>query len=107
MTKVLLPMLAISLSMPSTTLAKQLHSTVERHAFAPVARDSHGRIQRSASARNEFKRSSPCPATGRSKGACPGYVIDHVVPLKRGGADAPSNMQWQTREEAKAKDKWE
>jgi 5-methylcytosine-specific restriction endonuclease McrA len=98
MTKVLLPMLAISLSMPSTTLAKQLHSTVER---------SHGRIQRSASARNEFKRSSPCPATGRSKGACPGYVIDHVVPLKRGGADAPSNMQWQTREEAKAKDKWE
>ena len=28
-------------------------------------------------------------------------------PLKRGGADSPSNMQWQTIEEAKAKDKWE
>jgi hypothetical protein len=32
-------------------------------------------------------------------------VIDHVTPLKRGGADDPSNMQWQTKEGAKAKDK--
>jgi hypothetical protein len=34
-------------------------------------------------------------------------VIDHVVPLKRGGEDAPENMQWQTIEDAKAKDKIE
>jgi len=32
-------------------------------------------------------------------------IVDHVTPLKRGGADSPSNMQWQTKEEAK--DKWE
>ena len=37
----------------------------------------------------------------------PGYVVDHVIPLKRGGCDCPSNMQWQTIDEAKAKDKWE
>jgi 5-methylcytosine-specific restriction endonuclease McrA len=37
----------------------------------------------------------------------PGYVVDHIIPLKHGGADAPSNMQWQTIAEAKAKDKWE
>ena len=40
-------------------------------------------------------------------GACSGYVIDHVNPLKRGGADDPSNMQWQTRGEARAKDRVE
>jgi len=36
-------------------------------------------------------------------GPCPGYVVDHIVLLKRGGSDSPDNMQWQTREEAKAK----
>jgi hypothetical protein len=34
-------------------------------------------------------------------------VVDHVNPLKRGGTDSPSNMQWQTKEAAKAKDKSE
>jgi len=33
----------------------------------------------------------------------PGHVVDHVVPLACGGADAPSNMQWQSTEEEKAK----
>jgi hypothetical protein len=34
-------------------------------------------------------------------------VIDHVVPLKRGGADSLGNMQWQTTAAAKAKDRVE
>ena len=72
-----------------------------------VARAPHGKIQRSARERAEFKRANPCPSTGRSSGGCPGYVIDHVVPLKRGGPDKPSNMQWQTKAAAKEKDKWE
>jgi hypothetical protein len=70
-------------------------------------RDSRGRIMRSESATNAFRRLSPCPATGKSSGRCPGYVIDHIVPLKRGGPDHPSNMQWQTKAEAKAKDRIE
>ena len=37
----------------------------------------------------------------------PGHVVDHVVPLACGGADAPSNMQWQTTEDGKAKDRVE
>jgi len=41
------------------------------------------------------------------RGACPGYVIDHIQPLACGGEDAPANMQWQTRTEAKEKDRWE
>jgi hypothetical protein len=78
------------------------------HAKATgVQRDSHGRIKRSASAKHDFEKSHPCPSTGKSSGACPGYVVDHVVPLKRGGADRPGNMQWQSREAAKQKDKTE
>jgi hypothetical protein len=37
----------------------------------------------------------------------PFLLVDHIDPLKRGGADTPSNMQCQTKSEAKAKDKWE
>ncbi len=33
-----------------------------------------------------------------------GYVVDHIVPLCAGGADKPSNMQWQTIAESKIKD---
>ncbi len=66
-----------------------------------------GRKLRSAAARRAFKRSHPCPSTGKPSGACPGHVIDHVVPLKRGGADSPRNMQWQTSAAAKAKDRSE
>ena len=72
-----------------------------------IERDARGRIARSAKAKDEFKRSHPCPSTGKSYGACPGYVIDHVRALKRGGADSPANMQWQTKAAAKAKDRVE
>ena len=76
-------------------------------SFGQMKRDKHGKIARSQAAKNNFKKAHPCPSTGRSTGACPGYVIDHVRPLKRGGPDVPSNMQWQTTEEGHAKDKWE
>jgi hypothetical protein len=70
----------------------------------PRERDSHGHIKRSLEAKHEFKREHPCPANGMTKGRCEDYIIDHKKPLKRGGADSPSNMQWQTIEESKAKD---
>jgi hypothetical protein len=72
-----------------------------------VRRDRHGRIKRSSSAKSAFKRQQPCPSTGKATGRCPGYVIDHIKPLECGGADAPSNMQWQTIADGKAKDKTE
>jgi hypothetical protein len=62
---------------------------------------------RSASVKREFQLTHPCPATGRTSGACPGYVKDHVLPLACGGPDAVANLQWQTIRDAKAKDKWE
>jgi hypothetical protein len=54
-----------------------------------------------------FQRQHPCPSTGRTTGPCPGYIKGPVRPLECGGADAPSNMQWQTTAEAKEKDKTE
>lgn len=67
----------------------------------PGTRDRHGRLKRSQEAKREFERE-----TGHPHG-WPGHVIDHKMPLAEGGADAPSNMQWQTTAEAKAKDKVE
>jgi hypothetical protein len=71
------------------------------------ARDASGRIKRSSKATSAFQHSNPCPSTGKRSGACPGYVIDHVTPLKRGGADHPANMQWQDEAAARAKDRAE
>jgi hypothetical protein len=36
-----------------------------------------------------------------------GWVMDHVKALACGGADAVSNIPWQTEAAAKAKDTWE
>jgi hypothetical protein len=55
----------------------------------------------------EFKRLNPCPVEGPGSCFKKGYVIDHIIALACGGKDHPSNMQWQTIEEAKAKDRWE
>jgi putative salt-induced outer membrane protein YdiY len=66
-----------------------------------VNRDANGKIRRSAAAKVAFMKQTNFPH-GR-----PGYVIDHIIALKKGGCDCPGNMQWQTIAEAKAKDKWE
>jgi hypothetical protein len=50
---------------------------------------------------------NPRPSAGSTSGGSPGYVLDHTRALEHGGADTPDYMQWQTREEAKAKDKTE
>jgi hypothetical protein len=57
--------------------------------------------------RGGFQREHPCPSTGRTTGARPGYWKDRVVPLACRGPDAVSNMQWQTIADARAKDRWE
>lgn len=76
--------------------------------FIPIASDAHqSRIKRSSAARAEFMRLNPCPANGKKRGPCHGYIVDHIYALACGGADRPDNMQWQTIDEAREKDKWE
>jgi len=77
-------------------------------ALAALPCGSSGR-HRDSSARAAFRREHPCPG-GPDRGSashCQGYVIDHVCPLACCGLDAPQNMQWQTKADAKAKDRWE
>jgi len=42
--------------------------------------------ERNLAAKNEFKCTHPCP----------GNVLDHITALAYGGADSPSNIQWQS-----------
>ena len=69
--------------------------------------NSSAEYHRSYKAKAVFKHNNPCPSTGRNRGTCPNYIIAHINPLACGGADDPSNMQWQSKSEAKAKNKWE
>lgn len=66
-----------------------------------------GRIARSTTQVNHFKKANVCPATGKIQASCPGYVVDHIIPLCKCGADNPGNMQWQTLAASKLKDKVE
>jgi hypothetical protein len=87
------------------------HASSKQHSHSSrcssCTRNAKGRIKRSREAKRQFERQNPCPSTGKSSGSCPGYVVDHKQALAEGGADEPSNMQWQTTADAKAKDKWE
>ena len=65
------------------------------------------KAHRDPAQRATFMQQHPCPSTGKTKGRCPGYVVDHVKPLCAGGPDRPSNMQWQTVEASKDKDRLE
>jgi hypothetical protein len=72
-----------------------------------IAFPTEASTHRSAAVKAEFQRSHPCPATGKTHGACSGWVKDHIQALDCGGADAAYNLQWQTVADGKAKDRVE
>jgi hypothetical protein len=51
-----------------------------------------------------YRSAHPCPVTQQTTGPCPGWVVDHIIPLCAGGADHPSNLRWLERETARIKD---
>jgi hypothetical protein len=71
--------------------------------FSALAAES----RRPTNAEIFFRLANPCPSTGDTHGACPGYVIDRIIPSACGGGEEPANMQWQTLAQAKEKDRWE
>ena len=76
-------------------------------AFLLKAPQALAKPHRDPGRRAAFVKLHPCPPTGGTRGRRPGYVVDHIQPLCAGGPDAASNMQWQTREEARVKDREE
>ena len=83
-----------------------------RYCGPEIRRDASGKIIRRADVLRAFRDLYPCPATGQPRGACPGWNIDHVIPLSCGGCDAVSNLQWLPVEIKrcagdKCKDRWE
>lgn len=67
--------------------------TEYRYCGEPKRR-ADGTIIRRQDVLTAFKRAYPCPATGNVTGGCPGWAIDHVIPLVCGGCDAVVNLQW-------------
>ena len=80
----------------------------ETRYCGPPKRDKHGVIVRSPLVLLAFKSWHPCPSTGkRSADGCPGWAMDHVIPLACGGCDSVSNLQWLPLDLKARKDKFE
>jgi hypothetical protein len=99
---------ALAIVLIIVALALPSHCQVIR--CGECERDSHGEIRRSKARVRQFKRMKACPFTKEQ-----GCVVDHAVPLACAGElglstadlDVTANMQWQTRADARAKDRWE
>ena len=76
------------------------------------ARTPQGRIKRSRGVLREFARIFPCPSTLQPVPSCPGWAIDHTIPLAVRGYDSVANLTW-LPDEIKScgmdwcKDRWE
>ena len=50
-----------------------------------------------------FRQTHPCPLTGLTHNACPGWTVALVKPGCAAGTDDPANMQWLTTADAAAR----
>jgi hypothetical protein len=64
------------------------------HEVIAIPRDKNKEIMRSAAAVKAFRDSHACPVTAKNNGPCPGWAINHIIPLSVGGCDTVENMQW-------------
>lgn len=87
----LLPILAFAQYPVSPNPITQFEE--QRYCGTPI-RNSDGTIKRSAAVLTAFRKQHPCPVTGLTYGACPGWALDHTVSLVCGGCDAVSNLSW-------------
>lgn len=101
--------LFILLLLPNSVITQDL---VDPRITNNIQRDSNGRIIRDQKVLRDFARLYPCPSTGKHTVSCPGFAIDHVIPLSCGGSDSVINLQWLPIEikscnKPYCKDRWE
>ncbi len=83
------------------------HQDIDPRFCGFVPRDADGRIKRSKAAIMAFRRQWPCPATGKKTGACPGWALNHSVPLDCGGCDVSQNLEWMRNDVKRVHDTYE
>jgi hypothetical protein len=75
-------------------------------------RDKNGRILRRKDVLVKFAKLYACPSTLKHEYPCPGFGLDHSIPLANGGCDAVFNLTWIPNEHKRCagtlcKDRWE
>lgn len=75
-------------------------------------RNKDGSIYRDRQMPSRFAKTWPCPSTGKNEASCPGWAIDHIIPLACGGCDLSYNAAWMPLAIKSApgnlpKDRWE
>ena len=96
----------LALLIPALALAGpkgSSHATTRSSSHTKTSSHSSTSTNRDPKQKSAFRKNHPCPSTGKTSGACPGYEVDHRTPLACGGADSPSNMQWLTKSENRSK----
>ena len=75
-------------------------------------RTASGRIKRDPVVLRQFAKVFPCPEPQEGIPGCPGWSIDHVIPLATGGCHTAVNLQWLPNSikscgDPDCKDRWE
>ena len=75
-------------------------------------RYENGRIKRSSTVLRRFAEVFPCPSTLQPVTSCPGWQVNHTIPLASGGCDSQINLNWlpvriKTCTEPWCVDRWE
>lgn len=75
--------LVLILTLAAAVTAGERHLAASRATRRTSSVAESAPTLRSGAVRREFQRLHPCPSTGKPTGACAGYVVDHIIPLKR------------------------
>ena len=82
------------LLLASVTHSQTLDRLKDYRMCGVVVRDAQGNTKRSTAVLSAYKKIHPCPSTGLTAGACPGWALNHSIPLACGGCDAVYNLTW-------------